>query len=140
MSNQRETIIAAFRTFLDNISTSTGYNNTPNVYREREHFENINSFPALFVEETEPEAVERLSFNQYQGTIGLTIMGAVRSTSKTAIHTLMEDVRICLDSTLNTYREYTSIDSMRPITEPESERQYFESAVRVIYFYNAGSA
>ncbi len=140
MSNQRSTIIGALYTLLDGISTSTGYNTTPIIYREREDFNNMVTFPALYLEETEPEIIEQIGFRQSQGTINLQITGAMKSTAPTTLYSLLEDVRVCLESTANAYRDYTYLDSIQPMTEPESDRRYFEASLRVIYFYQSGTA
>lgn len=140
MSNQRETIISAVVTLLDGISSSGGYNTTPTVCRRREHFENFINLPAIYVEETEPEAISQAAFRMMQGSMTIGITGAIRSTGNTSINSLMEDVRVRLESTANAYRDYVTLESIQAMTEPESDKRYFEAIARAIYFYEVSSA
>lgn len=139
MSNSRETIIAATFDLLEGIQTSAGYNTNPVVLRERQHFFDTVNFPALLLDEGEPELIESWAFKVEMNTLPIFILGRVRG-AWSELNKLVEDVRERLESTNNTYEKDTFIDSVQATADPQSDLKEFEMRIRIEYRTNYGVA
>ena len=139
MSNQRETILNATFDLLENIQTSAGYNTNPVVERERQHFFDTVNFPALLLDEGEPEPIESWCFGQDWNTLVIQIVGRIRGTWLD-LNKLVEDVRKILESSTNTYEKDTFITSVQEAADPQSDLKEFTMIVRIEYMTNYGSA
>lgn len=139
MSNQRETIIDYVADYLENLSVPP-YNTNPTVIRGMEHWQDTINLPAIVIDEGEAESVEQLSFgNNWQATCDLVLIGRMRG-SWTEANNLIEDVRIFVSSTANTYRDYMTLMSSRVSQDPGSDRKEIEIHYQIQYQYADGSA
>lgn len=136
MSNERETILAHIVTVLEGIRTPT-FNTKPYVSRKREHWVDTNRFPILFVDEGEPEQVEDICFGTVHGILTIQILGRVQGTWE-ALNELIEDVRKRIDSTANTYYEFTNLRTVQAVADASSDLKEFECRCNVEYFYDRG--
>ena len=141
MSSQRETILSGFVTLLEGIKhpSTENYNTYPAVSRKREHWVDTNTFPILFLDEGEPEQVEDFAFGLCRGTLTIQILGRIKG-EWDDLNELIEDVRKRVDSTANTWRDMTDIMTVQVVADPNSQLKEFEMVVKVMSFYNRGSA
>lgn len=138
MSNQRETLIDSMVSLLDGL-VLTQYNTHPVVIRGMEHWNDTVNLPCIIVDEGDPESIETIGFGMKQATMDLVLISRLRGTWEEA-NAMQEDIRILMESSSNTYSEYTSLMSMLVQQDMESDLKEITMHYAVKYIYDTGTA